>query len=163
MDTPSEVVASQPARVTRAPSDVLRLGVAVVALVVLMLVGTLFGDSIVGFASDLLRGVNGSLRANYDGASIQLPDPTVTEFFNTTAFTIPAAGQFGDSTRNMIVGPGTRQLNALFKRDVRLGGTRAFTLQVNANNLLNTVQWAAVDTNVNSPTFGQVLSAKIQE
>ena len=27
-------------------------------------------------------------------------------------------------------------------------------------NLLNTVQWAAVDTNVNSPTFGQVLSVR---
>ena len=34
------------------------------------------------------------------------------------------------------------------------------TLQVNAVNLLNTVQWAAVDTNVNSPTFGQVLSVR---
>jgi hypothetical protein len=34
------------------------------------------------------------------------------------------------------------------------------TLQVNALNLLNTVQWAAVDTNFNSPTFGQVISAR---
>jgi len=31
---------------------------------------------------------------------------------------------------------------------------------VNALNLLNTVQWAAVDTNVNSHTFGQVISAR---
>jgi hypothetical protein len=34
------------------------------------------------------------------------------------------------------------------------------TLQVNAVNLLNTVQWAGVDTNVNSPTFGQVTSVR---
>ena len=32
----------------------------------------------------------------------------------------------------MIIGPGSRQLNAQFSRDVRLGGTRALTLQLNA-------------------------------
>ena len=62
--------------------------------------------------------------------------------------------------RNVIVGPGGRQRSATFQRDVRLGGNRAMTLQVNAVNLLNAVQWAGVDTNVNSPTFGQVTSVR---
>jgi hypothetical protein len=122
--------------------------------------GTPLTARVLGAANDLLRGVNGSRRANYDGAPIQLSDPTVDEFFNTTAFSLPAPGQYGDSSRNMIVGPGARQLNGLFQRDVRLGGTRAVTLQVNALNLLNEVQWATVDTNINSPTFGEVLSAR---
>jgi hypothetical protein len=43
---------------------------------------------------------------------------------------------------------------------VRIGGNRSVTLGINAVNLLNTVQWQALDTNVNSPTFGQVLSAR---
>ena len=60
----------------------------------------------------------------------------------------------------MIIGPGARQLNGAAVARPALGGNRALTLQVNATNLLNTVQWAAVDTNVNSPTFGQVLSAR---
>ena len=34
------------------------------------------------------------------------------------------------------------------------------TLSVNANNLFNTVQWASIDTNLNSPTFGQVQSVR---
>ena len=34
------------------------------------------------------------------------------------------------------------------------------TLQVNAVNLLNTVEWATIDTNLNSRTFGQVLSVR---
>ena len=122
--------------------------------------GTPLTARLLGAASDLLRGVNGSLRANYDGGPIHLTDPTVDEFFNVTAFSIPAPGEFGSSSRNMIIGPGARQLNGLFQRDVRLGGTRAVTVQVNALNLLNTVQWAAVDTNINSPTFGHVLSAR---
>jgi hypothetical protein len=122
--------------------------------------GTPLTARVLGAASDLFRGVNGSLRANYDGAPIQLSNPTVDEFFNVTAFSAPQPGLLGDSARNLIVGPGARQLNALFQRDVRVGGARAVTLQVNAVNLLNTVEWASVDTNVNSTTFGQVLSAR---
>jgi outer membrane receptor protein involved in Fe transport len=39
---------------------------------------------------------------------------------------------------------------------MRIGGTRAINLQINANNLFNTTRWTAIDTNVNSNTFGQV-------
>jgi hypothetical protein len=122
--------------------------------------GTPLTARVLGAASDLLRGVNGSLRANYNGAPIQLADPTVDEFFDINAFSTPSPGQFGSSSRNLIVGPGSRQLNGLFQRDLRLGGNRALTLQLNAINLLNAVQWAAVDTNINSPTFGQVIAAR---
>jgi hypothetical protein len=45
-------------------------------------------------------------------------------------------------------------------RDVRLGQRRSLSISLNANNLLNTVQWAAIDTNLNSATFGQVLSVR---
>jgi hypothetical protein len=37
---------------------------------------------------------------------------------------------------------------------------RALTLQVAATNLVNTAEWAAVNTNINSQTFGQVTSFK---
>ena len=30
------------------------------------------------------------------------------------------------------------------------------SFQINANNLFNTIQWTAIDTNINSKTFGQV-------
>lgn len=51
-----EIVASSPERVTQAPSDVLRMAVAVVALLVTTLLGVLFGESLVAFVADLLRG-----------------------------------------------------------------------------------------------------------
>ncbi len=110
--------------------------------------------------SDVLRGTNGTLRADYDGDRIQLAGPTIDQFFNTSAFSVPAPGLFGNSARNLIIGPGSRQLNAQFARDVRMGGNRAVTLQLNATNLLNMVNYATVDTVVNSPTFGQVLSVR---
>jgi hypothetical protein len=89
-----------------------------------------------------------------------VPDPTIDRFFNTAAFSIPDAGTFGNSARNVIVGPGSRQLNAQVTRDVSLGGNRGVSIGIVANNLLNLVNYGTIDTNVNSPTFGQVLSVR---
>jgi hypothetical protein len=122
--------------------------------------GTPLTAHVLGDASDVAQGVNGALRANYTGVPIQLTNPLVTDFFNTSAFTVPAPGQFGDAARNTIIGPGVRQLNGALTRDIRIGGNRSVTLTIAAVNLLNTVQWASVSTNVNSQQFGQVLSAR---
>jgi trimeric autotransporter adhesin len=115
---------------------------------------------VAGAVSDVARGTNGTLRANYLGESISLADPTIDRFFNTNAFTVPAPGAFGNASRNMIIGPGSRLLNAQFARDVRLSSTRVLSVQLNANNLLNLVNYGAIDTVVNSPTFGQILSVR---
>ena len=122
--------------------------------------GTPYTPRVRGAAADVSRGTNGTLRANYTGQPVQVADPTIDLFFNTAAFTIPDAGTFGSASRNMIVGPGSKQLNAQFSRDLRLSSNRALTMQVNATNLLNMVNYAAIDTIVNSPTFGQVLSVR---
>jgi trimeric autotransporter adhesin len=122
--------------------------------------GTPLTPRVTGAVMDVATGTNGTLRANYDGEPVRVPDPSIDLFFNTSAFSIPAAGTFGNASRNMIVGPGSRQLNAQLSRDLRLGGTRALTLQVNASNILNMVNYQAIDTVVNSPTFGQVLSVR---
>ena len=122
--------------------------------------GTPYTARVVGAAADVARGTNGTLRADFNGDPISLSDPTIDRFFNTAAFSVPVTGTFGNSARNLIVGPGSRLLNAQFARDIRLGGTRVVSLQVNANNLLNLVNYAAIDTSVNSPTFGQVLSVR---
>ena len=62
--------------------------------------------------------------------------------------------------RNVIIGPGSRQLDSQLTRDVRLGGTRTVSIQFRATNLLNMVNYTAIDTWVNSPTFGQVLNVR---
>ena len=89
-----------------------------------------------------------------------LSDPSIDHFFNTAAFSIPAADAFGTAGRNIIIGPGSKSLNASFSRDVRMGGNRAVTVDLNVNNLLNLVQYAGLDTNANSPTFGQITSVR---
>jgi trimeric autotransporter adhesin len=122
--------------------------------------GTPFTARLVGATADVARGTNGTLRANYTGADIALANPTLFRFFNTDAFTTPLAGTFGDAGRNTIIGPGQHFLNAAIGRDVRLSGNRVMSVRVEANNVLNAVRYGAIDTVVNSPTFGQVISVQ---
>jgi hypothetical protein len=122
--------------------------------------GTPLTPRVLSSASDAARGTNGTLRADYTGQDIAVAEPTIDRFFNTAAFSLPSAGAFGTAGRNVIVGPGSKNLNAQFTRDVGLGGSRTLTIQLRFNNLLNLVNYAAVDTVVNSPSFGQVTSVR---
>jgi hypothetical protein len=106
------------------------------------------------------RGVNGTLRANYNGQPISIGDPTSNLFFNTRAFSLPASGTFGTAGRNTIIGPGTSVLNFGMTKNITFSQTRGLSIQLLASNLLNTVQFASIDTTVNSPTFGQVTAVR---
>jgi trimeric autotransporter adhesin len=122
--------------------------------------GTPFTARVLASVSDVARGTNGTLRANYNGEPIAVSDPSTLQFFNTAAFSIPVAGTFGDAGRNTIIGPGTSVMNLGLTRQIPLGQSRGLSVTLLANNVLNTVQWSTIDTVVNSPTFGQVLSVR---
>ena len=122
--------------------------------------GTPYTPTVTGAVADVAQGVNGSLRANYTGAVIRLHNPTIDQYFNTSAFSVPDSGSYGNAGRNIIIGPGSRLLNASFSRDVLLGNNRTVSVGLSANNLLNLVNYTGIDTNVNSPTFGQVTSVR---
>jgi hypothetical protein len=81
-------------------------------------------------------------------------------FFNTTAFSIPPTGTYGNSARNMIVGPGTQAANMSLQKIIMLPNSRSITVRAQANNVFNNVQWGSIDSVVNSPTFGQVTSVR---
>jgi hypothetical protein len=119
--------------------------------------GTPLTPRVQGAANDVARGTNGTLRADYLGVPIRISGPSIDRFFNTEAFAVPLPGTFGSASRNMIVGPGSRLLNAQLSRDLQLQRNRGITIQFTASNLLNGVNYTRVDTVVNSPTFGQVL------
>jgi hypothetical protein len=53
-----EVIASDPGRATRAPSDVLRLAIGLGGLLVTTIIGARFGETTTAFAADLLRGLD---------------------------------------------------------------------------------------------------------
>jgi hypothetical protein len=108
---------------------------------------------------DVARGTAGTLRPD------RVPEVSLTagagsqkKWFNTAAFVKPA-GTFGTASRNSIAGPGTIQNNMSLSKTMQLGDTRSMEFRATTNNVFNTVQYAGVDTNAASPTFGQVISA----
>lgn len=121
--------------------------------------GTPLTARVIGDVLDVARGSNGSLRADYNGQPISLGDPTVGQWFNTAAFSVPATGTFGNAGRNSINGPGNFLLNMSLSKTIPMKDMMALELRAEATNILNHVNYTAVDTVVNSPTFGQVVSA----
>jgi hypothetical protein len=112
-----------------------------------------------GTPAEIEAGAGGSLRPNrVPGTSIIGPQ-NHTEWFNTGAFVAPAAGTYGNASRNSIEMPGTVSISGSLSRTISFGETRGLEMRLNANNALNTVQYSGVDTQVNDTTFGQVTSA----
>ena len=118
-----------------------------------------FTARIVGDYADVARGVNGTLRANVTGEVVSVADPTIERWFNTGAFVPPPLGSFGDAGRNTIIGPSTYLVNMGLIKNISLGRPRTLSVRVQANNVFNTPPLLAIDSVVNSPTYGQVVQA----
>ena len=109
--------------------------------------------------ADVARGTAGSLRPDrVPGVSVTAGGGSVQSWFNTTAFAVPANNGFGNASRNSIAGPGTISNAMSLSKTMGLGDTRNLELRATANNVFNTVQYSGVDTNLDSPTAGQVTS-----
>ena len=112
--------------------------------------------------ADVARGTTGTLRPDLvPGASITAGGGSLRKWFNTAAFA-PPAGLYGTATRNSITGPGTISNSMALSKTMQLGDTRSWEFRATANNVFNIVQYSGVDTNVTSPTFGQITSTAIE-
>ena len=114
---------------------------------------------VLGSYTDVNRGSNGSLRADATGLPVTLEHPSIAEWFNTAAFTVPAPGQFGNVGRNTVRGPGQIIGNLTLNKTFMFSDGRSIDVRAQSTNFLNTPQLRGVDTNVNSPTFGKITSA----
>ena len=133
--------------------------------------GMPFSPQVIGNFGEVSTGVNGTLRPDLTGQPIALSNPSVLEWFNTAAFCLPnsttlpcpagvpvPSGQFGDAGRNSIEGPGSRVFDMAFTKVVPLGDVRVLEFRAQMTNIFNTPQFTGIDSNVNSPSFGQVTS-----
>lgn len=97
-------------------------------------------------------GVTGSIRPDYTGASVY--DAPSGLSLNPAAYTIPAAGHWGNAGRNTITGPGQFTLNASMARTFRLTDRFSGDLQINATNALNHPTFPSWNTVITSSQFG---------
>ncbi len=117
-----------------------------------------FTPRILGSFSNVNGGVNGTLRPDLTGEPVSLSNPSITEWFNVGAFVIPPTGQYGNAGRNSIEGPGEVVFDMAMTKVFPLKENRMFEVRMSATNVFNRPEYTAIDTIVNSPTFGRVIS-----
>jgi len=120
--------------------------------------GTPFTARVLGSFEDVAGGVNGTLRANYTGAPIEIGDRGIRHWFNTTAFATPAAGTYGNAGRNTIIGPGSWLMSLVLSKNFPIKESMGVEMRAEADNVLNHPNYSGIDTTLNSPTYGQVIS-----
>jgi len=87
-------------------------------------------------------------------------DQLIEAWFNVAAFALPAAGTNGNSGRNIIDGPGYKNVDLGLFRDVRLPGHAMFQFRLEATNVLNIVNLNNPGTTLATATFGKIRSAR---
>jgi hypothetical protein len=115
------------------------------------------GQPFTVFADPLFfGGPNGTVIANVSGP-VTFADNNLgfgTPFFNTSAFTVPAPGTFGNLGRNSLRGPGFKNYNfSLFKTFAFMDRYK-FELRGEAYNLTNSPHWGTPVTSLNAANFG---------
>jgi hypothetical protein len=119
--------------------------------------GTYYTPHYVATVAETATGTNNTLRPDRVFTQPIGGAGTILDWFNAAAFTSPA-NVYGTSSRGSIRGPGTVAVDASLAKTHSLGETRSFEARITANNVFNTVQYAGIDTTLNSRTFGQVTS-----
>jgi hypothetical protein len=112
------------------------------------------GDGSIGQPVDLV----GDIYANSNGQFSAGPGLDNNFWFNPAAFANPAAGKFGNSTRNIVRGPGVQQWDiALFKNFV-LHGSHRLQFRAEVFNFINHPNLSGPNTDISNPNFGRIVS-----
>ena len=88
-------------------------------------------------------------------------DEAIEQWFNTAAFAQPATGLDGTAGRNIVEGPGYKNVDLGLIRDVRLMGRAVFQFRLEATNVFNIVNLGNPGVTLNAPaTFGKIRAAR---
>ena len=120
--------------------------------------GLPFTPRLLGSYANVNSGVNGTLRADVTGLPVSIPNPSINKWFDTAAFVAPPPGQYGNARRNSIIGPGQVLFDMALTKLVPLKESRSLELRISSTNVFNHPIYSSIDTVLNSPTFGQVIS-----
>jgi hypothetical protein len=101
---------------------------------------------------------------DYNGASLKLNDNPRNglPYFNTAAFSVNALGTPGDASRRSFYGPGMFNSDIALLRRFRFSESKTLQFRIESFNTFNHTQFfgpAAVNGNIDSPLFGQVVKA----
>jgi len=93
-------------------------------------------------------------------ASGNLDHPTINQWFDPTAFQPPGSFTYGNSARNILYGPGTKEVDAsLFKNIPLPGEGRRLQFRAEAFNLFNTPQFNNPNSQIGFAGVAKITSA----
>ena len=110
-------------------------------------------------------------RANIGAGPAQRPDQvrnpnlhsgerTPENWFDTSAFALPAPFTFGSAPRNSVIGPGYANIDFALAKTWALGGSPQLEFRWETFNLLNRSNFDLPNRIFGSPNFGRIFSAK---
>jgi hypothetical protein len=102
---------------------------------------------------------SGNQRPNQILANPLCSDPGPSCWINPAAFGQPALGTLGNSGRSSIPGPGFQEVDTALSRIFHVRENMSLEARGEAFNLMNTFRAGPVTTALNSPQFGQILTA----
>jgi hypothetical protein len=127
---------------------------------------TLYNPTDTSLLGTFGNGVNNNLldTPNYTpGCDLKLNhDPARGQAFNTDCFSLPALGELGTAPRRFFYGPGIENYDLTLIKRVKFAQSQNLELRVEAFNVFNHAQFygaGAVDGNIASPTFGNIVAA----
>jgi hypothetical protein len=113
------------------------------------------------------NGINNSSidEPDYNGGPLHLnknPRKNGNNYFDTNAFSMNAPGTPGDAKRRFFYGPGADNFDMAVAKNLPLTESKSLLFRAEAFNVFNHTQFngpTAVDGNIGSSTWGQVISA----
>jgi len=114
------------------------------------------------FVNSDIAGVSGggTQRANVIGnGTLDKADRTYNHYFNTAAFTAPAAGTFGNSGRNNLRMPGTRNWDLSVSKRFPFGEKKNVQIRGDLFNVLNHLSYNSIQTTLGNAAFGSINGA----
>ena len=100
----------------------------------------------------------GSQFPNRVGSGV-LSDPAIDRWFDASAFIAPPQYMFGNSGRNILRGPRTRQFDLSLFKGFRLAEKRRLEFRAEAFNALNTPQFNNPNASIGFAGVGRITSA----
>jgi hypothetical protein len=86
-------------------------------------------------------------------------DEKILAWFNTSVYSPNALGTFGNSRRNDLRGPGSKNVDLGLHKTFGVGATTKFQVRIEAFNAFNWVNLGNPNTTQNSPNFARITSA----
>lgn len=100
-----------------------------------------------------------SNRAQLTGQPFSVSHRGIGEWFNTAAFAVPTSGTWGNSGRNILQGPGTKDVDFSVFKNFQLAESKSLQIRSEFFNLFNTTQFNNPASTVGAGTFGKISSA----